>query len=180
MIPLPLKPKELVAIYVVGIVLMLAYTAVTPGPEGINNTSLENKIEGKINDARGAEGIPPLADSQPLGRQARSYSKEQAQNDFIGHNSPVSGPMSNRIACTPAAENINTAYYVQEFIDGDGTRQFLDNETEVAAYIVESWLASPGHRSNIMDSRFGTQGVGVNVTEQDGDTYVIVTQQLCG
>jgi uncharacterized protein YkwD len=179
MIPLPLRPKELGVVLVVGIGLMLAYTAVTPGPETIEADSLESQIESNINDARETEELPPLAESDRLGQQARSYSKEQARNDFIGHDSPVSGPMSARLSCRPSGENINTAYYVQEFVS-DGEERYLNNESQVADYIVESWLRSEGHRSNIMDRRFSTQGVGINVTERDGDAFVIATQQLCG
>lgn len=178
MIPLPLSFKELGVVLVVGIGLMLAYTAVTPGPETIEADSLESQIESEINDARQAEGLPPLAASDRLGQQARSYSKEQARNGFIGHDSPVSGPMSTRLACSPAGENINTAYYVQEFVS-DGKERYLSNESQVADYIVESWLRSEGHRSNIMNRRFSQQGIGINVTERDDETFVIVTQQLC-
>jgi uncharacterized protein YkwD len=178
MIPLPLSFKELGVLFVVGMAVLWGYTAVTPGPETIEADSLESQIESNINDARQAEGLPPLAESDRLGQQARSYSQEQARNDFIGHDSPVSGPMSTRLSCRPSGENINTAYYVQEFVS-DGEERFLSNESQVADYVVQSWLRSEGHRSNIMNRRFSTQGVGINVTERNGDDFVIVTQQLC-
>jgi uncharacterized protein YkwD len=159
---------------------LFAFSVVYPGPENLDTESLETQINANINDARQAEGLPQLSHSDRLSDQASSYSQEMAINDFYGHDSPVSGPMRSRLACEPAGENINSAYYVEDFEGASGKEHFLENETQVANYIVDSWLRSSSHRQNIMDSRFTTHGIGVNVSETDEGTFVIVTQQLCG
>lgn len=179
-IPLPLKPKEVLILVVVVVVGLFAFSIVVPGPEDLDKDSLEAQINANINDVRQAEGLPPLSHSDRLSDQASSYSQEMAVNDFYGHDSPVSGPMRSRLACKPAGENINSAYYVADFKGPSGKEHFLENETQVANYIVDSWLRSSSHRQNIMDSRFTTHGIGVNVSETDEGTFVLVTQQLCG
>jgi len=175
-----MQPRTFYKYLAIGCVVLFAVGVVMPGAEDIDKQELEAEIAADINDARENRGLPPLRRSARLNEQAGSYSAEMSKHDFISHDSPVSGPMSQRLSCDTAGENINTAYYVKEFVDSSGKERFLGNQTQVADYIVESWLASKQHRSNIMGGRFSTQGIGVNVSETDEGKFIIVTQQLCG
>jgi len=50
-------------------------------------------------------------------------------------------------------------------------------ETSVANRVVDLWMASTGHRQNILSPAWNDEGIGVYVTT-DGAVYV--TQDFCG
>lgn len=177
--PVPLTARELFAVVAVLMVVGIGYGMLFP-PEEIEEERLEAQIHAEINEERTRAGLYDFSHNARLRSNSRSYSKEMARHNFISHDSPVSGSLGERVSCEPAAENINTAYWATEFEDGSGNERFIDNQTEMATYIVHSWLRSSGHRENVLSTRMQSHGIGVNVTEKNDHRFVIVTQQLCG
>lgn len=107
---------------------------------------LENQVVQLVNNERTSRGLSPLASNWELARVARIKSEDMYRNNYFGHESPVYGSPFDMlrnfgIRFTAAAENI--AY-------GQTTAQSVMN----------SWMNSPGHRANILNSQFNQIGVG--------------------
>jgi uncharacterized protein YkwD len=98
-------------------------------------------------DARRArDGCPALAWDHAVADVAAAHSRDMAERGYFSHVSPEGRDPFHRlqaagIAFVAAAENI--AYGRDT---GDG--------------LFEQWLASPGHRGNMLDCRFTRHGVG--------------------
>lgn len=108
------------------------------------------------NQERAAAGLPPLASDPALMSAAQGHSQDMADHDFVSHTgSDGSTPYQRivRAGYSPlyvAAENIAAGY-------------------ASPASVVAAWMASPGHRANILSPLYTHIGVGY-VYEAD-DTF---------
>jgi uncharacterized protein YkwD len=102
-------------------------------------TTREAAMLAKINNARSAHGLRPLALSGDLSTIARSHSRQMASSATLFHTASFSS-----ICCWSAiAENVGT---------GDSVRT-----------VHRAFLRSSAHRSNILDTRMRQVGVGIVV-----------------
>jgi uncharacterized protein YkwD len=100
-------------------------------------TTREAAMLAKINDARAAHGLRPLALAGDLSTIARSHSRQMASATSLFHTASFSS-----ICCWSAiAENVGT---------GDSVRT-----------VHRAFLSSSDHRSNILDARMRQVGVGI-------------------
>ncbi|MGE0525626.1 MAG: CAP domain-containing protein, partial [Bdellovibrionales bacterium] len=78
-------------------------------------------------------------------------------NGFFSHTSPTNGSFSTRVSRhgIRGASGENIAYRQRD-----------------AAAAVSSWMASSGHRANILNARYRTTGVGYAVNAS-GHTYYV-------
>jgi uncharacterized protein YkwD len=106
-----------------------------------------------INAERTERGLGALTVSAPLGAAAQDYAKDMVTRGFFDHVSPGGGTMMDRIKAAgwvpsgtwTAGENIAW---------GSGSLA-----TPVS--IVAGWMASPGHRANILNAGYGQIGLGI-------------------
>ncbi|MEC1721055.1 SafA/ExsA family spore coat assembly protein [Schinkia azotoformans] len=108
--------------------------------------SIETQVIQLTNQQRAKYGLPALATDWELSRVARYKSVDMRDKNYFSHTSPTYGSpftmMKNfGIRYTAAAENIAAG-------------QTSPQEA------VNSWMNSPGHRQNILDSRMTHIGVG--------------------
>ncbi len=113
----------------------------------VTTASQENEVIRLVNVQRAKAGLPALKTNWQLSRVARYKSADMASKGYFSHNSPTYGTpfqmMENfGLRFTAAGENI--AY---------GQR--------TPAEVMQDWMNSPGHRSNIMSSSFSEIGVGL-------------------
>jgi uncharacterized protein YkwD len=99
----------------------------------------------RLNERRALDGCPRLVWDDAVAAVAASHSRDMARREYFGHTSPEGvGPFDRLraagIAFTAAAENI-----ARGPATGDA--------------VFEGWLASSGHRENMLDCRFTRQGV---------------------
>lgn len=111
-----------------------------------NVKSIESQVIQLTNQQRAKYGLPALAADWELSRVARYKSVDMRDKNYFSHTSPTYGSpftmMKNfGIRYTAAAENIAAG-------------QTSPQE------VVNSWMNSPGHRQNILDSRMTHIGVG--------------------
>lgn len=100
-----------------------------------------------VNEERAAEGKPTLIEDRLLDKTAQQHSEDMVDNNFFDHTNlkgetPFDRMNNNGISYMAAAENI--AY-------GQRTPEA----------VVESWMASDGHRSNILSDSYNKIGVGI-------------------
>ena len=140
-----------------------------PGPAGVRPAATtvpeaEARLLSLVNRDRASAGLPPLAPDARLSEVARAHSREMAEHDLVAHVSPTTGSAVDRVArvgLAPALllENVGRAYSAD---DAEG-----------------GFMASPGHRGNVLDRRATRIGVGVAIgRDLAGATPLFVTQLM--
>ena len=109
--------------------------------------ALEQKVAALVNQQRANNGLPALKFNWEVSRVARYKSQDMIDKKYFDHQSPTYGSPFNMmenfgIKFSAAGENI--AY-------GQKTPEAVMN----------SWMNSPGHRSNILSPTYNQIGVGV-------------------
>ncbi len=125
-------------------------------PEKSSLVSLEDEVVRLVNTERTKRGLSPLTKNWELSRVARYKSEDMLNRGYFAHNSPTYGSPfdmmeSFGLRFTAAAENI--AY---------GQR--------TPAEVMNAWMNSPGHRSNILSGNVSEIGVGV-AKKSNGTLY---------
>lgn len=155
----------------------------------VNMTEKTRDIELTIfvetNNQRTENGLSPLKLDDQLSSIARAHSADMAQNNFFSH--------TNLQGEDPTARAIRAGYNVNKYLGAgwysngigenidkmptgnvEGMGYVSNDAKSVAKAVVESWMESPGHRENILNSQYDTIGVGV---AYDG-TYYLCTQDF--
>jgi uncharacterized protein YkwD len=138
------------------------------GAAGYSAASLDTKAaEARllelVNRDRRAAGLPPLVADPALATVAREHSLDMLQNHFVGHVSPTTGSPVDRVKraglpYTRLMENVGRNGSVEELEIG--------------------LMASPGHRSAILDRDVQRVGIGVIVDDSSPDFPVVLGTQL--
>jgi len=104
------------------------------------------------NDQRQRWGLAALAWDESLAAAARWHSGDMLQRRFFSHDTPDGRSLTDRLApgYTRAGENI-----------WSGSGMNYGDSRLLAREIVTGWLASPGHRANILDPGYTHLGVGI-------------------
>ena len=109
-----------------------------PGPEG--------QVLELVNAERAAAGCAAVRADEGLAGVARGHSADMRDRDYFSHTDPDGlGPFERAAAAGVGharAENIAAGQ-------------------PDAAAVMAAWMASPGHRANILDCDLGALGVGV-------------------
>jgi uncharacterized protein YkwD len=110
-----------------------------------------------VNQERTSRGEAPLQQNAHLQQSAQSHTESMADDDYFEHDGPNGDtPLSRMIAAGYNPSGGNVGYEIGENI-GWGT---LSLGTPRA--IVAAWMASPGHRANILDAHFRDTAVGIS------------------
>ena len=107
----------------------------------------ENEVIRLVNVERSKQGLPALKANWELSRVARYKSQDMINKGYFDHTSPTYGSpfkMMETFGIKFSAAGENIAY-------GQRTPQEVMN----------AWMNSPGHRSNILSSSYSEIGVGV-------------------
>ena len=136
--------------------------AVPQGPA--DPEAAERELIALVNRDRARAGLPALIVDPRLTAIARAHSQDMAEHDFVGHVSPRTGTAMDRVrrgGLRPelVLENVGRAYGASEAESG--------------------FLASPGHRGNLLDPHARRLGVGVVFgREVTGTRPMFVTQLM--
>ena len=109
-----------------------------------------------INQERASHGEAPLQFNADLQQSAQAHTESMAFGDYFEHDGPGGDtPLSRMVACgyIPSSQ---VGYEIGENI-GWGTLYLGTPRAIVAA-----WMASPGHRANILDAHFHDTAIGVS------------------
>src|SRR5215210_941609 len=115
-----------------------------------------------LNNERGAQGLRPVSEAPGLTQPSAAYSARMVAENFFAHESPDGGTLVDRLT--------GVGYIAP---DGDWTvgENIAWGQGNLATprSIVAAWMASPGHRKNILTGEYTEIGLGV-VTGTPGDT----------
>ena len=98
-----------------------------------------------MNGVRGAHGLAPLRADARLGRAARAHSADMVRRQYFAH-----GPVASRLA----------RFGVRGWTVGENLAWGVGAAARAQA-IVGLWLASPGHRANLLRPGFRRVGIGL-------------------
>lgn len=140
----------------------------TPEPDETLSTSEAEAIAIQLsNDRREEHGKSQLSPSYTLSSVAREHSKDMANRDFYAHKNPDGEQpwdRANNVAeCGNAvSENIHRGYLNERMrVYNSSQIIYTDDAESVARYIVQGWMNSPGHRTNLLSTRWDYIGVGI-------------------
>jgi uncharacterized protein YkwD len=125
-------------------------------------TALESELVRGVNAERARHHRIPLLRVPELDRVARAHSADMARRGYLSHHSPEGRNPVDRIrqgappGFSLAAENIG-----------------ITNRAEPNHEILQNWLASPEHRSNLLAPPFNATGIGI---AQSADGSLVYTQ----
>ena len=126
-------------------VLVLAAVAAPSASASRHARPFEAKLLSQINLARTMNGLRPLHLNRALGRAAEQYSNELAGLRTLSHVSPDGATPEDRAA----AAGYHGTYIGENLAVGMGP-----------VMTVRAWMASPGHRANLLNSAFHVVGLG--------------------
>lgn len=116
----------------------------------------ENEVIKLVNAERAKRGLPALKANWQLSRVARYKSQDMIDKNYFSHQSPTYGSpfhMMESFGIRYSAAGENIAY---------GQRTPAD--------VMNAWMNSPGHRSNILSPSYTEIGVGL-ATNKNGVKY---------
>lgn len=130
----------------------------------VSGPSIAQEIEKYANEARASQGAGSMECAEWLDAAALGHSEEMHRLGFFSHTSPVVEHATPRQRIELAGQN-RPQQVAENIYQCEGVES-----RAVARKAVDAWLASPGHRKNLLNPVYTLQGVGVyNV----GETYVI-------
>jgi uncharacterized protein YkwD len=142
----------------------------TPYPLNIGGANkevvlLKSKIIEETNLQRKNNGLPELKENTALEESALAKANDMFKNQYFEHTSPE-GISSGDLVQSFGYEYIVTG---ENLILGN-----FKNEAE----LVESWMNSPGHRENILNSRYTDIGISVVQGNYEGHSVWISVQEF--
>lgn len=123
---------------------------------------VELRIYQLTNLARRKRHLNPLYKDQALVKVAQAHSDDMLRRDYFSHVGPNGKTPQDRVA--PAYSR--TVARIGENIWGGHGYDYSDSKL-MARVIVDSWMASPGHRANLLNPNFNYVGVGVSVSGKE-------------
>lgn len=145
--------------------------AVVEDPEA---ETVEQMLLDRINDEREADGVAALDESDDLADTARAHSQDMHDREFYAHENPDGEEPWDRAGCN-AAENIHRGEIGTMEIPGTGETYETIFDEDMAQFVADSWVGSESHNENMVDSQWGSIGVGVFI----GDQEFFVTAMFC-
>jgi uncharacterized protein YkwD len=152
---------------------------------------LEIRVHDLTNIERQKRGLPLLKIDNKLSEIARRHSEDMARRGFFNHVNPEGQDPTGRAKAARypirrdfgnyytigIGENIfqNSLYDSAKYINGVLESYNWNSLEKIANFTVEGWMNSPGHRKNILDSKYDREGIGVAISS---DMKVLITQNF--
>lgn len=119
-----------------------------PAWASASTRSAERSLRSCANAERAAAGLPALRTSPALGRAARAHARDMARRGYFDHTSPAGRGPGARVAARTSA-----------FRRGVG-ENIAAGASWTTRRTCREWMASPGHRGQILDRSFTHVGAG--------------------
>ena len=135
-----------------------AATAVCPGantvPTAENLGAVRAAIDCLHSRIRAQHGLPLLVESNRLGRAATAHSADMVAHRYFEHTTPSGTTLLDRLIGGSYLRGSQNWSLGENLAWGTGTQS-------TAASIMRGWMASPGHRANILRRDYRELGVGI-------------------
>jgi uncharacterized protein YkwD len=135
-----------------------AATAVCPGantvPTAANLATVRAAIDCLHNRIRAQHGLPLLVESNRLGRAAAAHSADMVAHRYFEHTTPSGTTLVGRLTGGSYLRGSQDWALGENLAWGTGSQS-------TPASIMRGWMASPGHRANILRRAYHELGVGI-------------------
>jgi uncharacterized protein YkwD len=141
------------------------------GPTAQTSTvTLANSALCLVNQERSSRGLRPLKANKRLAKAASGHARDMNARGYFSHDTEGGGTFVDRIRKAGYMPARVFPTLGEDLAWGSGT---LGTPREIVA----AWMASPGHRANILDRKFREAGMGVAFGDPgaglDGVTYAL-------
>ncbi len=172
----------------------LRETNLNEQPE-LDLATMKKALHEEINTVRREHKLAPLQEDAELDKVALGHSRDMAAQDFFNHVNPEGENPSDR--ARKIGYNTRKQLTPDEFLEGIGENIFMmsqsagsstlydkqeklvqrswHNGDQLVKAAVESWMASPGHRANILNGDYSRSGLGLVIGKNH---YVYFTQNF--
>jgi uncharacterized protein YkwD len=117
---------------------------------GTGASRFDTAVLAGLNRIRASHGLKPLSFAAGLNRSARLQSREMLTGGYFSHGSPSGASFLARIErFDPSTLRRGSA----------GENLFWGQDPVTPAVAINSWMASPGHRANILDPSWRVIGL---------------------
>jgi uncharacterized protein YkwD len=131
-----------------------------------SSPSFEATLVAEMNQVRADHGLRPLRVSPTLNRPARAHSRYLLRTGRFTHDGPGGTPFFVRLV---------RAGFPRDRAMAENIAQASGCGPAAAHQTVRMWMASPGHRANLLGPRYRWVGVGGARGGADGCSFTIVT-----
>ena len=107
-----------------------------------------------INKRRRAHGLRRLRGQRDLREAAQRYAQDMVSRGFFSHVAPGGVDLQDRLRASGFIQPSEAWFVGENLAWGEGSQGSPRS-------IVRMWMASPGHRANILQPRFRHVGIGV-------------------
>ncbi len=142
-------------------VVVSGFAALYPGPSATADLT-SGEVVRLTNEARVQNGIKPLATNRTLAIGAQYKADDMLEKQYFAHISP------QKVSPWFWFKKAGYAY------SAAGENLAIDFTT--AGDVVEAWLASPGHRKNLLNPNYKDIGVSVDTGPMNGVSSTVVVQ----
>jgi uncharacterized protein YkwD len=108
------------------------------------------------NQIRAENDLPSLRDNSRLRRAALAHSSSMVNGGFFDHTSPSGDTFVDRILSARYAKRNDGWTLGENLAWGTG-------DLSTPAGIMQAWMASPGHKANIMKKAYREVGIGIRL-----------------
>jgi uncharacterized protein YkwD len=123
-----------------------------------------------VNQERTSRGLAPLKLNRRLSNAAAGHARDMVARNYFSHDSLDGKDFVYRIRKAGYMAPRSFPTLGEDLAWGSGT-------LGTPSAIVQSWMASPGHRANILSPKFREAGIGVAYGDpgagEDGATYAL-------
>jgi uncharacterized protein YkwD len=138
---LVLRKNHISVLFAVGLLAFLAVPAAQAAPAASTQASLLRAV----NETRAAYGLRPVRLDLQLGQAARSHTRDMLVKNYFSHGDFHGRMVAFKVRGRIAGENLAW-----------GSGSYAEAKT-----IVAEWLASPGHRANLLRAAYTRIGIGL-------------------
>lgn len=121
-------------------------------PAAVAPGKIETALVAEMNKVRAQKGRPPLRMSATLRRPARGQSRWLLASGQFTHDGPDGSPFWTRLV---------DAGYPRDRWMAENLAELGGCDATTARRTVQMWMASPGHRANLLSPRYRWVGVGI-------------------
>ena len=142
----------------------------TVAPSQASPSSVRGATLCLVNRERARRGLGRLRTNRSLQAAASRYASRMSRQDFFTHVAPDGSSMVDRIRRTSYLRSVRRWSVGENLAWGAGRRA-------TPVQTVAAWMASPGHKANILSRGFAEIGIGVTLGapvrgHADAATYV--------
>ena len=156
--PLRRRTTRAVAIAVLALLAAPASSAACPGAGTVPTADGVDAARGAVlcllNHERARHGLRPLRRNGDLRQAAGRHSRDMASRNYFSHVSPGGSDQVDRIRAAGYLRGARRWTAGENIAWGTGGQA-------TPASIVAAWMASPGHRANLLRPGFRHVGIGI-------------------